>query len=282
MCPRNPPTGARSRRRMTRCSAPSLHQPPLVALTHPTQTAASNQRLPEGSLFHVQHKPVTRCRLIQTSHSCPAILRNGGGPARCHGSSSNPTRRRMQHPVTPPARTGSTIGWCLGQHQARRTFRVIGSLDWQKLTEEIKDALRAGGSRIPAIISAALPKYDDETTYGVLITNEGDVVPLRSADPSSFYNNYIPAGHVEGKAAIWIREHGSTGGVLYHNNTGGTCGYCNSQIERLLPKDAELLVIPPADAIAKKRGATQDPTPYKGDNIMPQPPRQYDLFRNQP
>jgi hypothetical protein len=49
-----------------------------------------------------------------------------------------------------------------------------------------------------------------------------------------------------------MRENGSTGGVLYHNNTDGTCGWCNSQIERLLPKDAELLVIPPADAVAKK------------------------------
>jgi hypothetical protein len=70
--------------------------------------------------------------------------------------------------------------------------------------------------------------------------------------------------------------------VLYHNNTDGACGWCNSQIERLLPKDAELLVIPPADAVAKKRGATQDPTPYKGDDIMPKPPQQYDFFRKQP
>jgi len=115
-----------------------------------------------------------------------------------------------------------------------------------------------------------------------LITDEGNVVPLQSGERNPLYNNSSRAGHVEGKAAIWIREHGSIGGVLYHNNTGGTCGYCNSQIERLLPKDAELLVIPPADAVAKKRGAMQYPAPYKGDSIMPKLPPQYDLFRNQP
>lgn len=118
--------------------------------------------------------------------------------------------------------------------------------------------------------------------HGVLITNEGDIVRLQSAGPSSLYSNYIPASHVEGKAAIWIREHGSTGGVLYHNNTGGICGFCDSQIETLLPKDAKLPIIPPADAVANKHGAKQDPTSYKGNNEMPQLPRQYDLFRRQP
>jgi hypothetical protein len=105
---------------------------------------------------------------------------------------------------------------------------------------------------------------------------------LKSGNPSSFYENYRSAGHVEGKGAIWIREHGSTGGVLYHNNTGGICGYCDSHIETLLPKDAELLVVPPADAVAKNKEAKVDPTPYKGHNDLPKLPPQYDLFRSQP
>jgi hypothetical protein len=154
--------------------------------------------------------------------------------------------------------------------------------DWQKLTADIKDALGAGPERLQATISAGLPKYDGKTTYGVLVTNEGHIVPLQSADASPLYSNYIPAAHVEGKAAIWIREHDSTGGMLYHNNTDGTCGYCNSQIKRLLPKDTRLLVIPPADAVAKKRGATQVPTPYEGDDTAPKLPPQYDFFRKQP
>jgi hypothetical protein len=152
--------------------------------------------------------------------------------------------------------------------------------EWPLPTEEIARAL--AGGRLPAVISSILPKYDHETTYGVLITNEGDIVPLRSGGPSSLYSNYSSAGHVEGKAAIWIRENDSTGGVLYHNNTDGICGRCDAQLERLLPKDAELLVIPPVDAIAKKRGAKQDPTPYKGDKFMPKLPPQYDLLRRRP
>jgi hypothetical protein len=119
-------------------------------------------------------------------------------------------------------------------------------------------------------------------TYGVLITNEGDVVLLKSADPSPLYKNYPPAGHVEGKAAVWIREHGSTGGVVYHTNTGGTCGLCNNQIETLLPKDATLSVYPPRDAIAKDPLARPGPTKYKGNAEVPNPPRpdpQPDFFK---
>jgi len=60
---------------------------------------------------------------------------------------------------------------------------------------------------VPEIISAGLPKYDDETTYGVLITNEGDVVPLQSSKRDPLYSTYPSAGHVEGKGALWVREH---------------------------------------------------------------------------
>jgi hypothetical protein len=154
--------------------------------------------------------------------------------------------------------------------------------NWAKLTEQIKEALSEGPERLQAVISAGLPKYDDTTTYGVLITNEGDIVPLKSGNASSFYENYESARHVEGKGAIWIREHGSTGGVLYHNNTDGICGYCDYHLETLLPKDSELLVIPPVDAVAKNERAKVGPTLYKGNSALPKPPPQYDLFRSQP
>jgi hypothetical protein len=152
------------------------------------------------------------------------------------------------------------------------------SPDWKKVTEQIKEALAAGGGRLPAVISAALPKYDGKTTYGVLITNEGDVVPLQSSARSPLFSNYVPAGHVEGKAALWIRQHGSSGGVVYHNNTDGTCGFCNSQIKTLLPEGQRLWVIPPADAIAKNSSARQGLTDYVGNSEMPKLPRQYDFF----
>jgi hypothetical protein len=46
--------------------------------------------------------------------------------------------------------------------------------------------------RVRAVISAGLPKFDKKTTYGVLITNEGDVVPLQSGDADPRYSNYPP------------------------------------------------------------------------------------------
>src|SRR5947209_1907618 len=109
--------------------------------------------------------------------------------------------------------------------------------------------------------------------HGVVITNEGDIVPLQSGGADPRYRNYRSAGHVEGKAAIWIRDNGSSGGVVYHNNTDGTCGYCNSQIGRLLPHKKQLLVMPPADAVATKRRATAYPTPHVGDDTDPKPPK---------
>jgi hypothetical protein len=60
--------------------------------------------------------------------------------------------------------------------------------------------------------------------------------------------------------------------VVYHNNTDGTCGACNSQVETLLPKDAVLWVFPPPDAIAKNAWARQNPTKYKGNADPPKPP----------
>jgi hypothetical protein len=60
-----------------------------------------------------------------------------------------------------------------------------------------------------------------------------------AADPG--YRNYPAAKHVEGKAAIWIRENNSSGGILFHNHPGGTCGFCNLQLNTLLPEDVTLM-----------------------------------------
>ncbi len=130
-----------------------------------------------------------------------------------------------------------------------------------------------GSAKSGVLLSSWLPSYDDETTHGLLITNEGNVVPLRSGPPRSF-GNYPPSRHAEGKGAIWIRENGSTGGVVYHNNTDGTCGLCNSQLERLLPHKAVLDVVPPPGAIPKNSQAKVKPTWYVGDAAMPKLPPQ--------
>ena len=157
---------------------------------------------------------------------------------------------------------------------------------WLPSTEGIKKALTEG-SGLQEAIRAALPEYDGKTTFGVLITNEGDVVPLRSPGASPLYNNYSPAGHVEGKAAIWIRQNNSTGGVVYHNNTDGTCGFCNSMLTTLLPYKSLLRVVPPRSAVAKDAWAIDYPKAYEGNSAIPKPPRlklppQQDLFGSPP
>jgi hypothetical protein len=116
-----------------------------------------------------------------------------------------------------------------------------------------------------------LPAFNGETTQGVLVTNEGQIVPLESGNTNPIYGNYASAGHVEGKAAIWIRENGSTGGTVYHNNLNGTCGFCNSQIPTLLPEGSTLQVVPPEGAVANNPWAQAGPTNYVGNSSVPKP-----------
>jgi hypothetical protein len=126
--------------------------------------------------------------------------------------------------------------------------------------------------RLASIFRAALPKFDGKTTYGILVTNEGDVVRFINGGRDPRYSNYESAAHVEGKAAIWMRDHGSSGGVLYHNNTGGTCGYCDSHLETLLPEGATLRVMPPQDASEKNAKAIARPEEYVGNSKTPKAP----------
>ena len=96
-------------------------------------------------------------------------------------------------------------------------------------------------------------------------------MPLESAGANPSYSNYQAAGHVEGKAALEIRQTGSSGGTVYHNNPNGTCGFCNGQIETLLPEGAQLQVVPPANAVANNPWARANPTTYTGNASTPKP-----------
>jgi hypothetical protein len=116
-----------------------------------------------------------------------------------------------------------------------------------------------------------LPIFNGETTLGVLQTNEGATVPLSSGSP--LLPNYAASGHVEGQAALYIREAESTGGTVYHNNTNGTCGYCNAQIPTLLPENSQLTVVPPANAVANNSRAVATPTTYTGNANAPKTPQ---------
>jgi len=122
-------------------------------------------------------------------------------------------------------------------------------------------------------VSTQLPAYDGKTTHGVLTTNEGDTVHLTSGNADPRYANYPAASHVEGKAAIAIRDSGSSGGTVEHNNTGGTCGFCNAQLPTLLPEGAQLTVVPPANAVPANSRAVAVPTTYVGNANEPKPPK---------
>jgi hypothetical protein len=116
-----------------------------------------------------------------------------------------------------------------------------------------------------------LPEFTGKTS-AVLFTNEGQIVRFRSGSPSPKYNNYSSASHTEGKAAIWMRENDSSGGVLFHNHPGGTCGHCDLQARTLLPTNATLRVVPPAKAVATRRLAKTTIADYVGDTKIPKPP----------
>jgi len=119
--------------------------------------------------------------------------------------------------------------------------------------------------------SPHLPDYDGATTQGVLVTNEGASYPLSSGGPTP-YPNYPAGSHVEGHAAITIRETSSTGGTVYHNNPSGTCNFCHNMVPTLLPEGANLNVVPPANAAAPNQYWHDQPTSYVGNANEPKPP----------
>jgi SCP1.201-like deaminase len=113
-----------------------------------------------------------------------------------------------------------------------------------------------------------LPEYSGKTS-AVLFTNEGRIVRFESGSASPKYGNYPPASHTEGKAAIWMRENDSSGGVLFHNHPGGTCRFCDRQTRTLLPTNATLRVVPPAGAVPSEKMAKAGITNYIGDAKLP-------------
>jgi len=117
-----------------------------------------------------------------------------------------------------------------------------------------------------------LPKFDGKTTKGMLVTNEGKMIPLESGSADPAFENYPAAPHVEAKAAIWLRKNSSSGGTVYHNNPQGTCWLCNSNLSTLLPEGVPLTVIPPSNALKPSRFWIDVPKTYTGNSAHPSPP----------
>lgn len=87
---------------------------------------------------------------------------------------------------------------------------------------------------------------EEGRTAGVLDL-DGELIPLVSG--KSLLPNYAASGHVEGQAALIMRERGATLGRLLIDNPNGICGYCTSQVATLLPKDAVLEVATPLGTV---------------------------------
>ena len=118
-----------------------------------------------------------------------------------------------------------------------------------------------------------LPEFDGQTTEGVLVLDDGTQIALTSGNADPNYKNYISASHVEGKAAVYMRENSVETGVVYHNNCNGTCPYCNKMLSTLLPEGSSLTVVPPADANATRRGWVDTIQTFFGNSNDPKPPK---------
>lgn len=114
-----------------------------------------------------------------------------------------------------------------------------------------------------------LPQYDGKTTHGILVLEDGTQIPFSSGGADPKYKNYIPASHVEGKAAIYMRENGISSGIVYHNNTDGTCPYCDKMLSTLLEEGSSLTVVPPSNAVAPKPSWIDKVKKYIGNEKMP-------------
>ncbi len=72
-----------------------------------------------------------------------------------------------------------------------------------------------------------------------------------------------------------MNDNSIANGTLYHNNTNGTCGFCNNMTSTFLPEGATLTVIPPANAIPNNSRAIAVPKTYVGNDKTPKVSSRY-------
>lgn len=89
---------------------------------------------------------------------------------------------------------------------------------------------------------------EDGRTAGVL-NIDGELTPLVSGADS--LPNYAASGHVEGQAALIMREQGVSYAELLIDNPNGICSRCVSQVPTLLPGGAELTATSPFGPVPK-------------------------------
>ncbi len=113
-----------------------------------------------------------------------------------------------------------------------------------------------------------LPQYDG-TTQGVLLLEDGTQIKFSSGKGNPNYVNYANNGHVEQKAAMYMNENNINNAILYHNNTNGTCGWCNNMTSTFLEEGATLTIVPPENAVANNSRAVIVIKTYTGNDKIP-------------
>jgi hypothetical protein len=80
--------------------------------------------------------------------------------------------------------------------------------------------------------------------------------------------NYAASGHVEGQAALIMRERGVSNARLLMDNPNGICGYCTSHVPTLLPEGAQLFdqSVPSGDTAEVP--IMDDPVEFTGDFVV--------------
>ena len=119
------------------------------------------------------------------------------------------------------------------------------------VVEDAAKAIKSGSNTI------SLPEYD------------GTQIRFTSGNGAPRYTNYRNNGHVEQKAALYMRENNISDATVYHNNTNGTCGYCNTMTATFLPEGATLTVVPPKNAVANNSRAIDYVKTYTGTSNDP-------------
>ncbi len=74
---------------------------------------------------------------------------------------------------------------------------------------------------------------------------------------------------MEQKAALYMRKNNISDATVYHNNTNGTCGYCNTMTATFLTEGATLTVVPPKNAVANNSRAIDYVKTYTGTSNDP-------------
>lgn len=118
------------------------------------------------------------------------------------------------------------------------------------------DALHdeAAASRVQrssATTIAVRPAAKPAKTSGVLKI-DGESIPLTSGTGRKEFSHYPAYNHVEGQAAILMRQRGARHADLIMDNPNGICPLCNSNVPSLLPEGATLSVRTPAGTVPKR------------------------------